>query len=385
MLLGYGLTVFRVEEVVRRLARCYDLDVSTLGLPTTMVISADPEGRGQTFHIVQARPDFADLGRLVAVYRLIGALERQELDAHRALDALRAVLASRPAWPAWLGWLAVGLCGASSTRLLGGDLLDTLGGGLGGLLVGGILLLVSRFPRVAQASTLLCALLVSAGASLGAELGWLGQPGAVMLSSLLMLLPGFSLTVAALELASGHPVCGTSRLVASGSVLLQLGFGVMLGARLLGGEAVLQIGGGSVATGEALVLGIGLAVGFGVLLKLRPAHLLPATTVALGAIALSRLLSGRLSPAEGAFATATCLTLVSHLVARWRDVPVSVFLLPGIFMLVPGCLGLMGASALLADDPTHLLRLAREVVLIVVGISAGVVVGSSIVPPHNEL
>ncbi|MCH9700705.1 MAG: threonine/serine exporter family protein [Actinomycetia bacterium] len=160
----------------------------------------------------------------------------------------------------------------------------------------------------------------------------------VITPALVAMLPGLSLTIGAIELASSHIVAGTSRLVYGLTQLALLVFGVALGTHLAG--RVWQQAPASQMGSWALGLGV-VAVGLGLYVYLSAPRgsliwLIIAIGVALGGQAIASEFVG---PAYSGFFGAFLSVPLALLATRIKTAPPPiVMLLAAFWSLVPGAL-----------------------------------------------
>ncbi len=381
-LLSLGLAAHRVEEAVERLGRAFGLTTAVLGLPTTLSISVR-RGSSSDVFIVRCEPRAMDLSKLDGLHAIIGRIERGTSSADAALRAMDVLVRARPHARESVRWLAGGLVATSAVPAFRGGGYDYAAAFVLGTLVA---VLASRASnrRIAHVTTILSALGVALASSrLAAVVPGL-HPIVVTLCALLVLLPGFPLTMATVELATGHWVSGSARATGASLVFLELGFGVVLGAKFgaLGGIAPVPVSEPGLG---AVVLGaVGIALGFAILGNARREDAIPHATVCLIAFGLCQALAPLGAPVAtlvAAFATA----IASHAFARRYDRPTNVLLVPGAWMLVPGGVGLLGLSAVLLHDDTLAVDSFVGLVTTALAIGTGFVLATSVLPPRTEL
>ena len=283
--------------------------------------------------------------------------------------------------------LAHALVSAGSVILLGGGAVDLAPAFALGALVGGLQRIGEHAPTVARLLPAGAALLASVLIRVLAASPMPVHELPLLLSAILLLLPGYTLTVATMELATANVVSGTSRLFGAFSTLLQLGFGVALGHKVL----TLWPAATSVQLAAPPETWLGLLapalvmIGLVVLLRAAPRDW-PAIFVACGvAIVGARYGRAALGPEIGAFVGATSLGFMSHLFARRFDRPAQLLLTPGILLLVPGSVGFLSIASMLESDTVVALETAFRMILIATSLAAGVLVATAAVPPHRAL
>jgi uncharacterized membrane protein YjjB (DUF3815 family) len=202
------------------------------------------------------------------------------------------------------------------------------------------------------------------------------DPIRLVAPALITFLPGATLTIATIELASDQIVSGSSRLVWGVSQLMLLAFGVFVGLSLVG---TVDTTGARQVGAWAPWIGV-LLVGIGYLLfASAPPGSLPFLWIALlasyaaqtlGAVVLNASVSG--------FVGGLVIVPLTHLLARFRrSPPAAVMLLPAFWLLLPGALGFRGVSSLATGAAGG----AADLVLTGISIFAvafGVLVGTSV-------
>ncbi|QUR69499.1 hypothetical protein F6B93_00725 [Mycobacterium spongiae] len=194
---------------------------------------------------------------------------------------------------------------------------------------------------------------------------------------LIALLPGFSLTTGAIELASGQMIAGASRLVYGVAQLMLLAAGVALGVRLVGLPSPHQP---SAAMGEwSLYLAI-VVMAIGMYLYLSaPRGSLIWLVMGLGVAVIAQDLSGMfvdqaMSGALGAFIAVPFAMFASG----FRSAPPRMVMLLTVFWgLVPGALSFIRFTQRAASDTVSVSTLADTGVAIF-AIALGTLIGFSL-------
>ena len=216
--LGYelamcGAETFRVEESITRILQAYGIDSEVFVIPNCMHISIEPV-----------------IGRPLTRMRRIG-LHGNDLDAvERFSNLSRRICAEHPAPEIAQQWLReaqqsrryystlmyyVGhfVSSFGFAMLFGGTLLDAVGSGVCGLLVG----LVNRFMNKLGANqffqTMAAAFPMALLAYALGALGWVHNPDCITIGALMLLVPGLLITNAMRDIIYGDTNSGINRLV----------------------------------------------------------------------------------------------------------------------------------------------------------------------------
>ncbi|MEL6187400.1 MAG: threonine/serine exporter family protein, partial [Myxococcota bacterium] len=215
----------------------------------------------------------------------------------------------------------------------------------------------------------------------------------VVAAGLLVHLPGLTLTTALAELSTRNLVAGTARLTVAGLVLLELGFGLVIGERL--GDALAPAFG--LVGGEAPMAAVPLpplataaALGFAALsfvgiFRVRwadaPAVFASSTLAFVGA----RWAVGAFDGFVGAFVASLGLALACNGYARIMDRPATVPLVPAILLLVPGSVGLKSMRLALQHASSDAIETVFEMMLIGLALAVGLVAANALLTPRRDL
>src|SRR5690606_4134796 len=226
---AYGTTAQRLEGAVVAVADELGLECEPMVHPTGMVLSfSDPKrpvGLSDITRVIRAHQGDTDLSKLSAADRIAAEVGSGRLgiaDGHAALRALERPPTTRAKL---LGVLVFGLAAASIATMWRLPWLDIATAGVAGLLIG-LLDYASRgFPQMREAGDALAGMIAAAVATLVAAFVAPLNLNTVIISALIVLVPGMSLTNAVNELASQHLVAGTSRFAGAMATLMKLTVG----------------------------------------------------------------------------------------------------------------------------------------------------------------
>lgn len=384
----YGSPAHRLEEAMTEVARRLGLRGQFFSTPTAIFASfeTDHADRRHDTVLLRVEPGDVDLEKLSWLDVVVSRVVRGELAPRQAAAAVDALEEAPHRYGAGLTTAAYAAVSASAACFFGGGWRELLAAGGVGILIGLLALAVGRFPSAGRVFELLSATLAAFVTAVSAELAGVA-PQIVTVAGLIVLIPGFTLTVAMTELATRHLVSGSARLSGAALVFLVIGFGVALGKRL--GEALVGAGAAVVPEtlprwAEAVALAVA-AAGFTVLFRAHPRDagwVLAGGTVA---YAGSRLGAALLGPELGAFMGAALVGVASNAFARWRDRPAAIAQLPGLMLLVPGSIGFRGVSSFLAHDALSGVQSAFTMALVAIALVTGLLLANVLVPPRRAL
>ncbi len=386
LLHAHGTPAHRLERVMVKMARALGVDAAFLYTPTSVFASFGRVPNDET-HLLRVEAAVLDLGKLVAFDEVMEEVEARRIDVSAGLARLEAVAAAPPRWNGAWKALAFALASGGAARFFGGGLPEiALSFALGPLLLALEKLLPGRRSEPALYEPV-AAFVGALAALLFARHAFALDDRVVTLSSLIVLLPGLTLTTATTELATRHLVSGVARLAGAAVVFLTILLGVALAWRLGNGP----FAGATASSAEPLAaptLWLAVAVtpfAFAVILEARVRELAPIYAAAVGGFAASRLCGESLGSDLAPFAGALVVGLASNLYARFANRPALVPLTPGILMLVPGSLGYRSLTSFLDREALAGMEWAFQTGVVAVALVGGTLAANVILPPRRVL
>ncbi|MEM7310120.1 MAG: threonine/serine exporter family protein [Planctomycetota bacterium] len=386
---AYGIPAPRLEGAIHDAAARRGLRLELLSNPTALFCSfSASEGpeNGREIRMARVEPGEVDLGRLIELEGVLAAFEEGRLEPEQALGRLEDIRRGPAAYGSWIEIAAFATASATAAAFFRGSALDIGASALLGLGTGALAAASRHRAQLAAVfeplASLLVALLTVAAARLGAPLG----ESVVLLSGLIVLVPGYTLTVAMTELATRHLTSGTTRLFGAIGTLLGMGFGVGIG-RALGGFVPALAPPRTLpplAGTEPIAL---VLASLAFLVLFRAPWRDAGRIVFAGALAFfgARLGASVFGPELGVCLGALALGAASNLDALWTRRPASVMLVPGIMLLVPGGIGFQSVSSFLARDALSGVEAAFRMALVAMALVAGLLAANVAVRPRGAL
>jgi uncharacterized membrane protein YjjP (DUF1212 family) len=213
-----------------------------------------------------------------------------------------------------------------------------------------------------------------------------------MIASLVVFIPGVALTTAFLELTEGQMVAGSSRLVWGSTQLGLLAFGIVAGVGIAGVSAERAFSSSDAVLGwwapwlGVLVFAVGVTVAHSA-----PANAFPSLLAVLVAAWAGQVVGNELFGAYASgFTGALVMTAAAYLLARRPTaMPVYAVFLAGFWLLVPGTLGLIGLTTVLAlpesASAADVFAIIGSIAAVALGVLAGVELHTALVRAGSRM
>lgn len=211
--------------------------------------------------------------------------------------------------------------------------------------------------------------------------------GVVIISSLIIFMPGLFITIAIAEIATNNLVSGTARLVGGVMILLKLTFGVFIGSKIASWFYLpaLSVEFGSIPVWVAFVTLPITAFMSVINFKANRNDWKWVTIAGIYGYLCSKLGANYLGPELGMFFGGACVGAMSNIFARLKDKPSSIFQWPGIILLVPGSVGYRGMSSLFERDMIGGLDTAFTMITLALSLVVGIFFGNILIKPRKSL
>lgn len=386
----YGAAAPRLEQAIGNVSQQLGLACDVLSTPTSIVLSfSAPGGDGiaDVTQVVRIAPGDVNLARLCRADEIADRVADGSLEPRRGLAQLRDLGRRSSRAALWATVISFGLSAASVAVLFRTSWPDAIVAGVIGLAIGGIVVAGSGRPRLAVAGDAIAALLATFVATMvGAWLFPLSLK-LVVLSALIVLVPGMSLTNAVRELTSQHLASGVARFAGAAATILKLTFGTIAAAQIC---KVMHI----VPARHALppvplwwqwpALAVA-AVAFAMLFQTAKRDY----PLVLAAVVVGYLVTywggNAMGTPFGVFIGGLVLSAGSNLYARYMHRPGALVREPGVLLLVPGSVGFRSVSDLLNNQIASGSHIAVLLFTMLISLVAGLLFGDLLVAPRRSL
>ena len=385
----FGTPAHRLESHLKNVAERIGLDGVFLITPTALTFILSDEKSGQSIsHVVRVTPGEIDLGALARTDALVEALDAGQLDLPQAVAKLEKITTEPQPYPVWTTFFAFACSGGAFAMLMGASWNDVLWATLLSI-VNFILVLTAgkyeRFnnmlePLVALTSAILASFIAQFDASINVSL--------VVLSAIIIFIPGLSLTVGLAELSNRQLVAGTARFMDGIMSLFKLYFGTALGLAI-GGLVWANVdyqAGPPVPPWTAWIAVVILSCCLVVMFQSRLKDAIWG--IAAGALAYTSTLwaSMYLDMSLSAFVGAFVIGIYSNLFARFKKAPALIVSLQGVVLLVPGSKVYIGLNSIISgQNIVDTSNIGSQTFLIFMSLVAGLIFANVAVSPNRSL
>ena len=229
-----GGEVSRVEDTIERI--CYAYGAAHVEVFTIIsVINAAirmPDG-SYSSQLRRVRCTMTDLG---AIERY-NALSREICSTTPELavfDEKVHALKQMRSYPVFVNYLASAVAASAFALFFGGGIRDAIGAALAGIVIAFVIQHVNnRLDGLGE--TMIAAFLTTILSVLLVRVEFLTDGGAVMIGSIMLLVPGLAFGTALRDLLNGDLLAGMLKLLQALLIALMIAFGYMLGVSVLGG------------------------------------------------------------------------------------------------------------------------------------------------------
>jgi uncharacterized membrane protein YjjP (DUF1212 family) len=379
----YGTPSHRLEGVMKRVSQAVGIDAEYLYTPTSLFISFRHDQYRAQLLRVDAGP--IDLGKLSDFHDALERFEHRSCPVSESRAEFEQIENRPPRFGGVLVTLATGLASACMAVFLNGGWSEIGIAFLLGLFVHAVQLLLGLlfpgerlFEFIAGFSCAMLAMLTS-------RFLLPIDDRIVTLASIVVILPGLSVTIAMTELAQRHLSSGVSRLTGAAVVFMTLAVGVALAWRL--GESW-RPENPPVAAVPSLIRYLALFLAplcFMILFQARPMDCLKICFVAWVGFVSASLVQPIYGAEWGAFIGAAVIGTISNLYARFYKRPALIVQMPAILLLVPGSLGYLSVTSFIDRQGVAGIESAFAMMLVAMALAAGLITANALVAPKRFL
>lgn len=375
----------RIEDGLRALANALGFHAECNATATSVLLSVT-RGERQWTEVIRTYQQGPDFARSVALHRLLDRVRTGELTPDEGAERLQALLRWRHQPSTLMTMLASAMLSASAALLLRAQFTELLLTMALGAIVGWALVFTGKREYLAALAPVALAALASALAFSAVNWGLDAvRPVATLIAGLVILLPGWRMTVAMTELASGHWTSGAGRFLAAITTLLLLIVGVVLGQQATQSAEAIALAPLTIVPAWVRVLAPLIA---GVAMT----YLFNARRRDMGWIALMCVVTSLvafigglwLGPTGSAFVGAFTAMAVGALLARRLRLPYPVLQQPATLLMVPGSIGFLSMGSLLDENVTVAIQTGFRMLFVALTLALGAMTAQVALRPVTE-
>ena len=386
-----GVPAHQFERMLSALADQMGFNLQVLSSPTSIFLSFqyqddDDDSRPIPMQLARMASPSINLGNTADLYDMGNDI----LDGRIAVDtAYQKLRGWQPAqiYPLWLQIICWGLTGGAVAVMLSASWIGVASAALTCALLG---VLVTQAADVFREGSLeAIAALLSTFLVFVIDQWVHGlDVFVVIMSSLIVLIPGLGLTIAVSELSTDHLASGSARLAGAVVTLMKLSLGVLIGTVVVGwfGWSV------DIATLANLSSPpdwfrwpalLASAFSFAVLFSARKQEFHIAMLAAIISYTVSRagVAAGGLE--FGVLLASMSITILANLYGRVFKQTGALIRVPGVILLVPGTIGYHGATALFLDGGANLTDTTLLAMRLLISLVGGLLFGNTLLPPRQ--
>ena len=382
---AYGSTTGRIESFLSRLSAALGIEGTFRSTPTEIYFAfKQKDDLWQRTHLEDVSPPGQELNRLAALGELVTAVEAGQTSIAEANRRIVEIDNLPHPWGILLVAASFAVAGAGFAIILSGGIWDILFSGILSLVVLGVMMLTGRLGGGAAGWVPLTTALISGALAALVKL-WLPELNLILVvvCSILVLVPGFPVSVGIIELVSNHVVSGMANLMNGLLYLVKQFAGAWLGVSLVALAAKLPEAPAGPSPSSVwlwvMLLPLLAALCFAMQTARRDFVVVAGVS---GVTFLLMVLGGALGGSNVGNLMATIGAVVlSNLWSARTGRPSSIPLLPAIMLLVSGSIGFRGLMALAEGQVALGEQQFIQMFVVAITILAGLLVGNTLVRP----
>jgi uncharacterized membrane protein YjjP (DUF1212 family) len=375
----YGLAAHEIESLLRELARKFSMEGHFFCTPTQIIANFNVSEDESIYSIERVEPGGINLGLLQRTYELSQRIINDRISIEDAKIKIKAILNSKPFYSNKVIILSYALLSACIALLICNSFFELWISIFLGLIVGLVNSLISLDQKFYGLEEFLISFIVSL---LSCTLFIYFPEFSILktsLASILIFVPGLTVTTALTELTTRNLVAGTARLMSALILFLKIIFGLILGfyfLKYIDPSIVLSLEVKN-EIGDFWILGLLFTpLAFTVLLNARMKDIWGITISSFLAYLPSYFLKPYFNPATISFLSAFLIGISGNIYSKVFNRVLALYMVPGLLLIVPGSIGLKGFSSLVFKDTLEGINGASEMFLIATSIAVGILVSN---------
>ncbi|PWJ38529.1 threonine/serine exporter family protein [Sediminitomix flava] len=386
----YGSTTMQLESYLTQLTTSFGYQGLFRATPTEILFSfRENTNSTDTIYIEPVPPTDFNLNKLSLLGKLVTDVNSKKLNLIEAERHLERIEDTPAPWGLKVIAISFVLAGAGFAMMLSGSLPDVLLSAVFSVVVLILQPLIAIYGghRASDWSALLTALVIGVLAASSKIFFPVVNLITVTVSSLIILIPGFSISTGIIEMTSNHVVSGLANLMNGLLYLVKLFVGTWLGIYAV--ELVYTLPETIIAEPIAqtwlLLLLPPMMCALACIFQTAPKNFLAVVLISSSSL-LGMVVGGIMLDANFGNLIGTILPVVfSNLWSRKTGEPSSIPLLPSIMLIVSGSIGFRGLATISTGQTALGEQYFIQMFIVAFTIGAGLLVGNTISRPNSSL
>jgi len=380
-----GSPAHTLESTMVDMCKQMGIKGNVVAFPTA-IFSSFSYGDEEVAKIHRVEPRGVDLGKLSQVDLVARQVSEGQLSFEDGSEKLDHILSGPGSYGQRVRVLSFLSYAACFLVIFGGSWGDLIASSIVGVLMG-FLALIQPTDRAEQLFEALAAIVAATATGILSQLIPGLHTGVIILSCLIIYMPGLYITIAIAEIATQNLTSGTSRLMGGVMILLKLTFGVFIGNKI---ASWIQLPASHIHFATIpewfsyLILPL-TAILSNVLFNTEKKDWKWVTFAGIFGYTCGKVGHELLGAELGIFFAGACVGSAANLFARLLDRPSSIFQFPGMILLVPGSVGYRSLSFLFEQNVVSGLSTAFTMITLAMSLVVGVFLGNMLIRPRRSL
>jgi len=379
-----ALPTHRLEDRMQVVCSSLAINGQFFSTPGSIFASLSIQGVTQS-HMIKVTDNTLNLEKIDHIESIIQKVISKEINPQEGLEKLNEIKTSKNRYSAITTVVFMGISTAAAACVFGGELPAIFSALIIGLGIGSIGSLIQFVPQLDKVYALISAIWAVLISGLFNSYFKDFQQDIATICGLILLIPGFTFTVSVTEMVNNHLIAGLSRFTTAFITFVMLAIGIGIGESLLG-KMNLPDGmhnWGTLPPWKEWLALIFVPLGFVVLFKAKPKDfwwILIGCWISYFSFKIGNQFT---SNTTAVFLASLLLGIGSNLFSLKTKRNPSVMLVPGMILLVPGSLGFLSISKLVASDIVAGIQIAMNMLTTSMALVLGIIFSNVLLKIKN--
>ena len=380
-----GLPAHRLERLLEIASVKMGLNADFFISPGSVFASINIGNQTDT-HLIKVGEASLHLDKIDRIESLLLDVSDSKMSLTAGSHELDRIHSSATSYNGWITTLFFGISTGSAACVFGGGIIEIVCSFIIGIGISGLFSLVRVFPRIEKLIVFIAAFYAFIVASLFHSFFVGFNKEVATICGLILLIPGFSFTVAITEMVNNHFFSGLSKFTQSFVIFVMLALGIGVADKLMHGVVlpISKMNAFTLPSWSILIALIGVPVGFIVLLKAKRSDALWISLACWLSYLMYTFTSSYVAAPIAVFLTSVLLGFASNLFAKMKKRNSAIMLVPGMILLVPGSLGFFSISNLLQSNIVEGIEIALKMLTTSMALVMGIIVSDVLLKSGND-